>query len=203
MYSIDSKLKEVELRLLRPTQMTVGFKEVEKKRDSWNKLDAKRRRMAMRHQLFPVLKGPKKSFYIIDHHHTAAALVKEKSESVLVGVVKDLSRLKLEDFWIFMDHYSWVHPYDEDGKRCGFEKIPSNFEELRNDPYRSLAGEVRDAGGFAKSDAPFLEFLWANHFRGAIPRKLMDDAPQKALRQALALARSKKSSHLPGWPGHV
>ncbi|MDM0032276.1 ParB-like protein [Variovorax sp. J22P271] len=203
MYSIDSKLKEVELRLLRPTQISVGFREVEQKRESWNKLGAKERRVAMSHELFPVIKGPKKYFYIIDHHHTAGALIKEKSENVLVGVVKDLSRLHLDDFWIFMDHYSWVHPYDETGKRCGFDKIPTNFEDLKNDPYRSLAGEVRDAGGIAKSDAPFLEFLWANHFRSAVPRKLMDEEPKKALRFALVLARSKKSSYLPGWPGHV
>jgi hypothetical protein len=35
------------------------------------------------------------------------------------------------------------------------DDIPTAFEKLRDDPYRSLAGEVRDAGGFAKSDAPF------------------------------------------------
>lgn len=134
---------------------------------------------------------------------TAAALVQEKSECVLVGVVKDLSSLKLDDFWIFMDHYSWVHPYDETGNRRGLDKIPSNFEDLKNDPYRSLAGEVRDAGGFAKSDAPFLEFLWAKHLGKAISRKLLDDDPKKALGQALVLARSKKCAYLPGWPGHV
>src|SRR5436305_4773273 len=31
-----------------------------------------------------------------------------------------------------------------------------------DDPYRSLAGEVRRAGGYAKEATPFSEFLWAS-----------------------------------------
>jgi hypothetical protein len=181
--------------------MTVGFKEVAKKRKSWAKLDPADRREAMSQQLFPAIEGPKKTFYILDHHHTAAALVQEKSECVLVGVVKDLSALEMSSFWIFLDHYSWVHPYDETGTRREFTEIPDTFEDLSDDPYRSLAGEVRDAGGFAKSDAPFLEFLWANHFRSAIPFKLIQHDPKKAIARALALARSPKSDFLPGWAG--
>jgi hypothetical protein len=30
----------------------------------------------------------------------------------------------LEDFWIYLDHRSWVHCYDENGKRQTFEHIP-------------------------------------------------------------------------------
>jgi hypothetical protein len=201
MISIGSTLVEVKLKHLRPTQMTVGFKEVEKKRKSWEKLKADDCRQAMRQELFPAVKGPGKSFYILDHHHKAVALLRENSATVQVGVVKDLSMLKPRDFWIFLDHYSWVHPYDEAGERRAFKDMPKNFEELKDDPYRSLAGEVRDAGGFAKSDAPFLDFLWANHLRIWSPRKRLENTPDEALSDALALARSKKSAHLPGWPG--
>ena len=48
MYSIGAELKDVELEKLRPTQITVGFKEVDKKRRSWTKLRPKDRREAMR-----------------------------------------------------------------------------------------------------------------------------------------------------------
>jgi len=201
MNSIGSTLVEVKLKFLRPTQMTVGFGEVETKRKSWEKLKSDVRRHTMRQELFPAVKGPDKTFYILDHHHTAVALLREKSDTVQVGVIKDLSTLKLADFWIFLDHYSWVHPYDQTGERRAFKDMPKNFEDLTDDPYRSLAGEVRDAGGFAKSDTPFLDFLWANYLRASIPRKILEHAPQEALSDALALARSKKSAHLPGWPG--
>jgi hypothetical protein len=79
--------------------------------------------------------------------------------------------------------------------------MPDNFESLKDDPFRSLSAAVLDAGGFAKSDEPFLEFLWANYFRDRMPMKLMADHPKKALSDALALARSEEASLLPGWPG--
>ncbi len=201
MYSIQSTLVAVALEQLRPTQMTVGFREVAEKRRSWGRLGAHKRRDTMRQELFPAVKGPGKSFYILDHHHTALALVQEKSDTVQVGLVKDLSHLKADAFWIFLDHYSWVHPYDAGGRRCGFDKMPDRFEALKDDPCRSLAGDVRDVGGFSKSEAPFLEFLWANFFRTELGRKAIRDNPKASLRAALKLAHSDKCAHLPGWAG--
>src|SRR6202012_4992670 len=119
----------------------------------------------MGEQLFPVVKGPDKAFYILDSNHTALAGVHEKAESVQAGLVKDLSHLDREAFWVFLDHHSWMHIYDAKGKRRPFPDKPDRFEDRHDDPYRSLAGLVRDAGGFAKAEEPFLEFLWANHFR--------------------------------------
>ena len=73
--------------------MTVGFREVDEKRASWAQLSDKTRRKAMGEQLFPVVKGPDKAFYLLDSHHTALALVHEKADSVQAGLVKDLSHL--------------------------------------------------------------------------------------------------------------
>jgi hypothetical protein len=201
MYQISSGLVEVKLEDLRPTQMTVGFKEVEKKRKSWLKLKPAKRRQAMRQELFPAVVGPNKTYYILDHHHAAVALVREKSDRVAVGIAKDLSHLKPESFWVYLDHFSWVHPYDDKGARRPFADIPDKFDDLKDDPFRSLTAEVLDAGGFAKSEEPFLEFLWANYFRDHLPAKLLTRDPKKALSEALDLAKSKKASHLPGWPG--
>ena len=143
---------------------------------------------------FPVFKGPADGFYILDHHHTAAVLVKKQSDFVQVGIVKDLSALEPESFWIFLDHYTWVHPHHETGVRCDLKDIPDSFEKLRDDPCRSLAAEVRDAGGFSKSDAPFLEFLWANYFRAAVDSKVLAGNKKKVVKLALKLAKSDKSA---------
>jgi hypothetical protein len=201
MYQIGSGLVEVKLEDLRPTQMTVGYKEVEEKRKSWLKLKPAKRRQAMRQELFPAVIGPNKTYYILDHHHAAVALVREKSDRVAVGVAKDLSHLKPESFWIYLDHFSWVHPYDNEGMRRPFADIPDNFEDLKDDPFRSLSSDLLNAGGFAKPGEPFLEFLWANYFRDRLSAKLVARNPKKALSEALALAKSKDASHLPGWPG--
>ena len=58
MYRIESELKEVPLEELRPTQITVGFKEVDAKRKSWSKLSAKDRKKAMDEEFFPAVRGP-------------------------------------------------------------------------------------------------------------------------------------------------
>jgi hypothetical protein len=201
MYRITSKLQRVPVTDLRPTQMTVGKKEVERKQQEWAGLGKKKRRAAMSEVLFPAVIGPRDAYYILDHHHSAVALVNEHADEVQVGVVKDLSALEATDFWIYLDHLSWVHPYDQRGKRRSLKEVPSSLRALRDDPYRSLAGEVRDLGGFAKSDTPFLEFLWTNYFRANVRADWLRSHYGKALKRAMRLALSAKTRHLPGWVG--
>jgi hypothetical protein len=201
MYRIESELKEIPLEQLRPTQITVGYREVEEKRKSWGKLRGEDRTKAMREEFFPAVRGPGKKYFVLDRHHAALALTREKQECVQVGLVRDLSALSAEDFWIFLDHYSWMHCYDAKGKRRPLDAMPKRFEDMQDDPYRSLAGDLRDRGGYAKVDLPFLEFLWANCLRQQIPARLLKSDQKKALAKALKIASSKKCSFLPGWCG--
>jgi hypothetical protein len=53
-----------------------------------------------------------------------------------------------------MDHAKWIHCYDPGGKRRPIEEIPTTFEKLKDDPYRSLARDVQRRGGFAKPEEP-------------------------------------------------
>jgi hypothetical protein len=46
--------------------------------------------------------------------------------------------------------------------------MPEAIEELIDDPYRSLAGELRRVVGFAKDTTPFSEFLRADFLRRRI-----------------------------------
>jgi hypothetical protein len=200
MFSVDSDLFKIPLKRLHPTQITVGFAEVEKKRRSWAKMNSTKRKAAMEEQLFPVVRGPRSRFYIIDHHHTALALLREGAGHVLAGLVQDLSHLKPEAFWTFLDHYSWMHAYDARGRKRSPREIPYRLRNLKDDPYRSFAAFVRDAGGYAKPVEPFQEFLWANFFREEIPSKLLRHK-QNAMKRALKLAHSDKAAHLPGWSG--
>jgi hypothetical protein len=52
---------------------------------------------------------------------------------------------------------------------------------LKDDPFRSLAGELRRAGGFAKDTTPFSEFLWADFLRRKMSRKSVDADFEKAM----------------------
>ena len=188
---------------LKPTQITVGFHEVEEKRQRFRQLTDKDGGSFIGRHMIPTVLGPKKRHYIIDNHHLACALHKEGVESVLVTVTADLSALAKASFWRFLDNRNWCHPYDAEGRRTDFDEIPGSIEGLKNDPYRSLAGDLRHAGGYSKDMTPFSEFLWADFLRRQMSRKGVEDNFDKAIEKALALAKGKDAVYLPGWCGAV
>jgi hypothetical protein len=76
-----------------------------------------------------------------------------------------------------------------------------NGSRPERDPFRSLAGELRRVGGFAKDTTPFSEFLWADFLRRKLSRKGVENNFSKAIERALALGKSKDAVYLPGWCG--
>jgi hypothetical protein len=200
-WSREPRIDPIEILSLRPTQMTVGMREVEAKRMHWRKHpDSKKSEFLGRH-LIPVVMGPKNECYIIDHHHLVLALHREGVEQIATTIVADLGRQSRREFWVFMDHRGWVHPYDADGERRRYRDIPKQIADLTDDPFRSLAGELRLAGGYAKDVTPFNEFLWADFLRHRVKHKLVKRRFAAALRQALRLAKSDQADYLPGWCG--
>jgi hypothetical protein len=194
-------LDPVTILSLRPTQITVGLREVEEKRERLRDHPTKKIGKYLGDHMIPVVRGPKNRLYVIDHHHLALALHKEGIRDILVTVVSDLSTLDLEAFWVFLDHHAWVHPYDTEGRRRTYADIPKSVTELKDDPYRSLAGELRRLGGFAKDTTPFSEFLWADFFRRRIKRKRVEKNFNATVERAMELAKSVDARYLPGWCG--
>ena len=199
----DPVLQPIPISSLRPTQITVGEHEVNEKRKRLRQRGAKKIGNFLGDHLIPVIRGPKKRHYVIDHHHLALALLNEGVKNVLVTIVADLSGLTPDDFWLVLDHHSWVHPYDENGRRRDFSKIPKSIDKLKDDPFRSLAGELRRVGGFAKDTTPFSEFLWADFLRRRMQRKRVVDNFRAAVKDAQKLAKSMDAHYLPGWSGPV
>jgi hypothetical protein len=195
-------LKPVPILSLRPTQMTVGMREVKEKRKRWRAhKSAKKRAELLGRHMIPVVQGPDLRYYVVDHHHLARALHDEGVKDVLVSVIGDLTMVRPDAFWAVMDHKRWVYPYDARGERRYFKDIPKTVAELKDDPFRSLAGELRRAGGFAKDTTPFSEFLWADFLRRKMPRKSVQADFAKALQKGLAFVTSKDAIYLPGWCG--
>jgi len=197
----EPKVHPIPILELRPTQMTVGMREVNEKRERFREQKSKKQREMIGKHMIPVVVGPDKRFYVVDHHHLARALHEEGVEDILVTVIGDLSMVERDAFWGVMDNKRWVYPYDAKGERRHFKDLPKTITELRDDPYRSLAGELRRAGGFAKDTTPFSEFLWADFLRRQVPRKAVENHFSKAMEKALELAKSKGAIYLPGWCG--
>ncbi|MBO0733290.1 MAG: chromosome partitioning protein ParB [Methylocapsa sp.] len=195
-------LKPFPITELRPTQITVGLREVSQKRKHWREEGTKGAEFLGKHMI-PVISGPKQRHYVIDHHHLALALHQEGVEHILVTVVANLSKLEKDAFWVVLDNRSWMHPFDDQGRRRDYADIPKSITGLVDDPFRSLAGELRRAGGYAKDTTPFSEFLWADFLRRRIKRQEVEKNFDGALEEALKLAKGTDADYLPGWCGPI
>lgn len=194
-------LHPVKLTDLRPTQMTVGYHEVEQKRKLWRKrIEHDGPEFLARH-VIPIVLARKDRMYMVDRHHLARALVDEGVEMVLTNQVADLRRVEKASFWTVLDLNRWCHPYDDDGERVKFADIPKTIDKLTDDPYRSLAGSLRRAGGFAKDISNYSEFLWADFLRRHVKKAAIADNFADALADAVKLARGQTADYLPGWVG--
>lgn len=189
----------VRLEKLRATQMAVGFEEVALKREEWAHLKRKKRKQVLARQLFPSVLGPQGEHYIIDRHHLGLALIEEGVEDVWIAQLDDLSWLDATAFWRTLEFRGWAHPYDAQGRRCDYAEIPCHLDGLADDAHRSLAGLVRRAGGYAKSQAPFAEFQWAEFFRPRIAATRIRRAQRAAVAEAVRIAHMPEARYLPGW----
>jgi hypothetical protein len=188
---------------LRPTQITVGMREVESKRRAWRERHGDDAGDFLARHMIPVVLGPNEHRYVTDHHHLARALHEEGVRAVATTVVLDLRRLDLDAFWVVLDNRGLMHPFDEHGKRRNYDDIPKSIGALVDDPFRSLAGELRRQGRFAKDTTPFSEFLWADFMRRRMKRRDVKDHFDTAIEKALELAKSRDADYLPGWCGPV
>ncbi|HTC16429.1 MAG TPA: ParB-like protein [Steroidobacteraceae bacterium] len=196
-----AKLHEVEIHRLRPTQITVGMIEVQDKRDKLLAMKKHEQRDFMAAHPIPAVWGPDGKLYITDHHHLGRAASEAAVDTGFFFIEGDFSKLPIAQFWPKMNEAKWVHPIDQNGNACSFEQIPDHLEKLIDDPYRSLAGYVRNAGGYEKTPTAFAEFLWADFFRPRVPIGPTRPAFHSSVDDAVALATSPAAAHLPGYKG--
>jgi hypothetical protein len=178
------------IRLIRPTQATVGFDEVAAKRRRYRAAWGAGTHENFLDRAFPVLVGPEGELFALDGHHWMRALSEEGVETVRVAVVGDFRRLSGEAFWAALESRGWCHPYAASGARIAFDQIPGTVAELADDPFRSLATALRRTGAIAKSRSPFSEFGCAACLRARIPADLARRNDPAALTQALRACKA-------------
>jgi len=196
-----AKLRESPLGELHPTQLTIGFIEVDEKKKRLLALKPDAQREFMQAHPVPAVLGPGGKLYITDHHHLARAALDAGLKTAFCDVEADLSTTGATGFWAAMEEKSWVHPLDEHGVRHIYSRIPSTIGSLVDDVYRSLAGFVRDAGGYDKTPTAFAEFIWADFFRRNVPVELLTADFHAAVRVALPLAQGRLAKRIPGYNG--
>ena len=196
-----AKLHEVEIHRLRPTQITVGLIEVHDKRNQLLRLKKSEQQDFLQSHPIPAVWGPDGKLYITDHHHLGRAAEEAGVDTGFFLVEEDFSKLPIAQFWPRMRDARWAHPIDQHGQLQSFEAIPDHLEKLIDDPYRSLAGYVRDAGGYEKSPTAFCEFQWADFFRPRVRIGPTHADFLSAVVAAMKLAASPEAAKLPGYKG--
>jgi len=194
-----SKLHEVEIHRLRPTQVTVGMIEVHDKRQMLESLKKHEQKAFLLDHPIPAVWGPDGKLYITDHHHLGRAAKEAGIDTGFFLVEDDFSKVPIAQFWPKMSAARWAHPIDQKGQPCSFENIPDHLEKLVDDPYRSLAGYVREAGGYDKTPTAFAEFQWADFFRPRVAIGATRADFLSAVAAALKLAASPEAAQLPGY----
>jgi len=201
--AVDPELQKAEVLSLRATQMAAGMREVEHKTAKLHALekDPHELKHYLKANPVPVVVGPKGRLYIIDHHHLVRAAWEAGVPEVYIEVKADLSGLSESAFWDRMKQEAWVYPYDEAGRPRGVTDLPQDVRGLADDPYRSVAWAVRERGGYEKTGKPFAEFKWADFFRARLKTDPRHHDFEKAVDEAVALAKSPEAKGLPGYVG--
>eukprot|EP00386_Alphamonas_edax_P008546 GDKI01027956.1.p1 GENE.GDKI01027956.1~~GDKI01027956.1.p1 ORF type:complete len:296 (-),score=83.75 GDKI01027956.1:124-1011(-) len=193
----DPKLVEADVNTLRPTQLVLGFIEVAEKVEKLKNANDLQKFLEKRP--VPVVLGPDKAMYIIDHHHLVRAAMSAGVPKVYIQQEADFSDMKEKKFWEKMIDKKWVYLMDENGNGPHPpESFPKSVQELRDDIFRSVAWAVREKEGFVKADIPFAEFAWANYFRKVLKTNPKDNF-DKAVDEAMEACKSKDAKDLPGY----
>lgn len=197
----DNGLILMPIEMLRPTQMAVGMRSVKcKRRKIEDRVDQRKRlQKTLTRRPIPVVRGAGEELFMVDHHHFGLALWQAEVETAYVRVIEDISSLGEAAFWRQMEADGRVYPYDEEGRRIRPEHLPHRLHGLRDDPFRDLAWEVREAGGYQKTRIPYAEFQWANLFREHIKLASARRRTASAFERAMRLCRSREAAGLPGY----
>ncbi len=181
--------------------MAVGMRLVRQKSKALRKLERRPQELVdfILENPIRVVLGAQQQAFVIDHHHLGLALREQKFETAPVVVEADFSQMGAAAFWAEMERRHWLRAVDHKGRACSIDDIPHELEELKDDPYRSLAGFLRYAGGFAKTSLPYAEFQWADYLRALIAPALLRENFDKAVRRAMKLAHLPAAQALPGY----
>jgi hypothetical protein len=182
-----------------PTQEAVGMIEVREKASKLEALDHDGRKEFLEARPVPAVRAQENKLYMIDHHHLARAVHEIGHNRFFLRIVEDFSAFSAAAFWREMESRQLVYLFNEHGKPIEPADLPKHVAELRDDPYRSLAGEARRAGAFDKDETPFAEFKWADFFRKRLKILPGKEGFEAALAAAIALAKTPAANGLPGY----
>ena len=200
-----AEAKSTKILDLKPMQIPVGMFEVDDKTKLLKDMKDKKADEWLRKKSAPVVTDYKGRKRPVDHHHEARAAWEAGRTEVythhyfddkLHDLIKGLTK---EQFYAVTRAMGLYYDRDEKGVERDPSDLPADTRGHTDDPYRSLAGSVRDAGGYDKTSEPFAEFQWANYFRSRVKVSPKRADFEKSVAEAMKLAHDPAAKGLPGY----
>lgn len=194
----------VDIDFLHPTQFRVGDAEVEEKQLDFMKMGPKKLKAYLKSHPCPVVIGPGGVPYVTDEQHRAnagfdaekthravRALRENGQPTMYMKVVANYSHMTQEEFEKAMieNHYCFLNDL---GKERSFKDLPRHVYQMKNDPYRSVAGFV-ERKAYQMTDVYFAQFKVADWLRDRL--KMNDSKVTRELKKHRK-AFLKKASEL-------
>jgi hypothetical protein len=191
---------EIPIAALHPTQFNIGRLEVQRRAKHIAKMPDWKLALYINDHILPVIIGPGGAPYATDKQHFACALALAGHTDVVGHIIRNFHDLDAADFWSRMKSANWVYLYDKGAGPKDVSALPTHLADMTDDPYRSLAWAVRDAGGYGADDAvPYADFHWADFFRSRVKIGEGDAGFDQAVQEALKLAHSPEAKGMPGY----
>lgn len=151
----------LDINQLHPTQAGVGQQQVDKTQAKLATKSPAQLKKYMKKKKIPVIVDADGQYWLVDRHHLTKALWQQGVVEVTVHILAHLDNK--ESFWQDMQGNHWTWLRDEKGAPLTPDQLPAHISKLPDYPYRSLAGELRDAGYYSKHEQVyFVEFAWAS-----------------------------------------
>ncbi len=198
--------KKTRILDLKPMQIPAGMLEVQAKARELRDMKEKETDAWLKERSVPIIEDYKGRKRPVDHHHEArAAWEADLDEAYTHRYFDDemhgrLKALPRDQFYAVTRAMGLFYDRDQFGSGPHDPNhLPEDVRSMADDPFRSVAWQVRKQGGFDKSPTPFAEFRWAQYFRESLKTYPTRADFDKAVAEAMKIVHASAAKGLPGW----
>ncbi|MFI5344926.1 MAG: ParB-like protein [Elusimicrobiota bacterium] len=191
---------------LKPMQIPAGMYEVQDKAKKLRDMKNKESEAWLKENSVPVVEDYKGRQRPVDHHHEARAAWEADIDDAYTHHYFDdemharLKALPREQFYAVTRAMGLFYDRDQFGAGPHDPNhLPEDVRGMGDDPFRSVAWQVRKRGGYDKTAVPFAEFKWAQFFRDRVKTYPTKADFEKTVVEAMALVHDPGASDLPGY----
>lgn len=202
----STALKTTRILDLKPMQIPAGMLEVQDKAKDLSAMKKKEADAWMRERSVPVIEDYKGRKRPVDHHHEARAAWEAGIEDAYTHRYFDdemhdrIKALPRAAFYAVTRAMGLFYDRDQFGAGPHDPNhLPEDVRGMADDPFRSVAWQVRKRGGYDKSSLPFAEFRWAGYFRERAKTYPTRGDFEQAVVEAMQIVHDSAAKDLPGY----